>query len=357
MPRPGILGIQPYKGGLSKAGGAKRVIKLSSNETPLGPSPKAIEAYKKEAEKLFRYPDGNATELRNAIGEVYNLNPERIICGAGSDEIISMLCLAYAGEGDEVLHTEHGFLMYPISSMAVGAKPVSVREKNLTTDVDALLAAVTGRTRIVFIANPNNPTGTYIPRDEVIRLRKNLPNDVLLVLDGAYAEYVEAADYTAGADIVDMSNNTVMTRTFSKIYGLAALRIGWSYCPPEIADILNRVRGPFNVSSPAISAGIAAVRDVEFVEKARKYNTVNLAWLTSEIAKLGFKVYPSVGNFFLVEFPDSEKANAYLMSEGIIARQVTNYGLGKCLRFTVGKEEENQEVVRVLAEFKSQKNL
>jgi histidinol-phosphate aminotransferase len=353
-PKPSILQINPYKGGLSKAKDGQRVIKLSSNETPLGASPKALEAYKKEAENLKRYPDGGATSLRQAIGEVYNLDPERIVCGAGSDELISFLCLAYAGSGSEVIYTEHGFLMYKIYSLTVGATPVSVPETNLKTSVDNILRAVTAKTKIVFVANPNNPTGSYISGGEIKRLRQGLRDDILLVLDGAYAEYVEKDDYTAGVDIVDLGENTVMLRTFSKIYGLAALRIGWAYCPASVADVLNRTRGPFNVSSIAISVATQAVRDVEFTKKTKEFNNTQLTKLADGLKNIGLESVPSVGNFLLVDFTSAEKASKafdYLMDNGIIVRPVANYGLHKYLRITVGLEDENEAVIQTLSRF------
>lgn len=350
-----ILEIQPYKAGLSKTDKSDRVIKLSSNETPFGASPKAIAAYKNAADTLYRYPDGSAALLRQAIGEVYGLNPDRIICGAGSDEIISFLCQAYAGEGTEVIYTEHGFLMYKIYALVSGAKPVSVPEKNLKTDVDAILKAVNDQTRIVFIANPNNPTGSYIAEPEIKRLRKGLPENILLVIDGAYAEYVSEEDYNAGVDLVDRTDNTVMTRTFSKIYGLASLRIGWAYCPNSVIEVLNRVRGPFNVSTPAVAAAVAAVKDEEFVEKARIHNDESILWLTEELQRIGLIVYPTVANFILIKFPDGEKqanaANDYLLGQGIIVRQVANYGLPDCLRITIGTKDENRMVVENLFGF------
>lgn len=354
IPKSQILEIQPYKGGLSKAGENKRIIKLSSNETPLGASPKAIAAYKKAVEKLHRYPDGGATILREAIASVHGLDADRIVCGAGSDEIISLLCNAYAGDGDEVLYSRHGFLMYAISAKAAGATPVTAPESDLRADVDALLAAVTPRTKIVFLANPNNPTGSYISKQEVLRLRKGLREDILLVLDGAYAEYVNAADYTNGFDVVDLGKNTVATFTFSKIYGLAALRIGWAYCPENIADILNRVRGPFNVSSPAISAASEAMLDKDFTAKAKAHNDEWLPWLSDELAALELKVYPSQGNFILVDFGSEKQANEandFLMNEGIIPRKVANYELPSCLRITIGLKEDNIAVAETLAKF------
>jgi histidinol-phosphate aminotransferase len=345
--RNGIMDITPYVGGKSSYGDRK-MVKLSSNENALGASPKAIAAYKECADNLERYPDGGSAKLREAIGEVYNLNPEQIVCGAGSDEIIAFLCSAYAGEGDEILYTEHGFLMYAISAKRVGATPVVAPEKNLTTDVDALIAAVTPRTKIVFFANPNNPTGSYISASEIKRLRQGLPEDVLLVIDGAYTEYVDESDYSDGVDVVDNGDNTVMTRTFSKIYGLASQRVGWAYCPSVVADVLNRVRGPFNVTSPAIAAASAAVMDLKFTEKSRLFNKKQLTYLTEEITKSGFNVYPSVGNFVLVDFitsKNADKAYESLLEGGIIARKVGNYGLEYCIRITVGKESENKMVV------------
>jgi len=353
-----ILTITPYKPGLSKANATKRVIKLSSNETPHGASPMAIEAYKSASSSLFRYPDGSATLLREAIGEIYGLSPARIICGAGSDEIIAMLCHAYAGVGDEVLYTQYGFLMYPIYAKIAGATPVAAPEKNLRADVDSLLACVTSRTKIVFIANPNNPTGSYISKDEMHRLRSGLREDILLVIDDAYAEYVSNPDYSTGQELVNMGENTVMTRTFSKIYGLAALRIGWAYCPQNIIDVLNLVRGPFNVSIPAIYAASAAVRDIDFTRKAKEHNDIWLNWVARQIEKIGLKTHPSVGNFILVEFPENEKsadsANSYLMDQGVIGRMVCSYGLPKCMRFTIGTQEENQILCAALAEFMNQ---
>lgn len=354
-PKPGILDIVPYVPGKSKSA-ATRTIKLSSNESALGASPKAIAAYEAAEKLLHRYPEGTASELRQAIGEVYGLNPERIVCGAGSDELIALLIQAYAGFEDEVLYSQYGFLMYPISALKVGAKPVKAPEINLQTDIESLLRHVTTDTKIVFIANPNNPTGSYISKEALVSFRQRLPEHILLVIDAAYAEYVENADYTAGQDIVDLGENTVMLRTFSKIYGLGSLRIGWAYCPVSIADILNRVRGPFNVSTAAIKAGAAAVRDTEFTQKCREHNTKWLQYLTQEITAIGYKVYPSVANFILVEFPDTHDGNAnavnhFLQQQGVIVRGMAAYDLANCLRITVGTEEENTLLVQLLRQF------
>ena len=287
QPRPGVLDIEAYVPGKSKAPGAAKVFKLSSNETPLGPSPRAIAAYRSWADHLEDYPDGSASDLREAIGHAFGLDPDRIVCGAGSDDLLHLLAHAYLVDGDEAIHTTHGFLIYPIVTLGAGAKPVVAPERNYTADVDAILAAVTEKTKIVFLANPNNPTGTCLSFDEVKRLHRGLPGNVLLVLDAAYADYVQRNDYEAGIELVAMSDNVVMCRTFSKIHGLAALRLGWMFGPAPIVDAINRIRGPFNVTGPAIAAGIAAIEDVEHQERSREHNTRWLNWLTEEIGKLG----------------------------------------------------------------------
>lgn len=355
-PQRGILEIAAYVGGRASAEGAQKVYKLSANETPLGPSPLAREAFAAASDSLHLYPDGGALELRQTIAARYGLNADRIVCGAGSDELLHLLAQAYLGEGDEAIATEHGFLVYPIVTKAAGATCVIVKETGLRADVDAILAAVTPKTKIVFLANPNNPTGSYLPADEVRRLQAGLRPDILFVIDAAYSEYVNRNDYEAGIELVATSQNVVMTRTFSKIYGLAALRLGWMYAPDHIVDVVNRIRGPFNVSIPAMQAGIAAMRDVDHVEAARAHNETWLRWLIEEISKLGFETVPSVGNFFLIRFPKeqgktAQDADAFLMKRGLILRDVTSYGLSDCLRLSVGSEEANRLVVEALAEF------
>jgi histidinol-phosphate aminotransferase len=355
-PRPGILEITPYVGGKAKSESSKPVAKLSSNESPLGPSPKAMAAYRELAAELHRYPDGNATALREAIGRRFNLDPELVVCGAGSDELISLLIRAFAGPGDEVLYSRHGFLMYPIAALAAGAHPVAAPERSLTADVDALLAHVTSRTRLLFLANPNNPTGSYLPAAELERLRAGLPEDVVLVIDAAYAEYANAPDYASGLELARDTPNTVTLRTFSKLFGLAALRLGWMTASPAIVDVMHRVRGPFNVSAPALAAGVAALEDLEHQERARAHNATWLPWLTREIQALGLTVHPSLGNFVLIEFPDqpgrnAPAANAFLEAEGIIPRMMGAYGLPSCLRLSIGLEAENRRVVEALAAF------
>jgi len=359
VPKPGILDIAPYTPGKTGVEHSGRVYKLSANETPLGPSPKAIEAYRSAAAHLEDYPEGTSRVLREAIGRRFGLDPERIVCGAGSDEILNFLAHVYLGPGDEAIHTTHGFLVYPIATLGNGARNVVAAEKNFTADVDAILAAVTPRTKLIWLANPNNPTGTYLPFDEVKRLRAGLPSHVLLVLDAAYADYVTRNDYEAGIEMVATTENTVMTRTFSKIYGLAALRIGWMYGPAHIVDAVNRIRGPFNVSHAAMVAGVAALEDTGHYEASIAHNEHWRTWLTQEISKLGLTVTPSVGNFILIHFPHdkgktSDDADAFLTSRGLILRAVKNYQLHHALRLTIGTEEANRLVVDALGVFMKQ---
>src|SRR4249920_3820090 len=273
QPRPGVLDIAPYVPGKSTAPGIAKVFKLSSNETPLGPSPNAIAAYRAVGEHLEGYPHGSASALREASGAAFGLDPDRIVCGAGSDDLLNLRARAYLGDGDEAIYTTHGFLVYPIATTGTGAKAVAVPETKFTANVDAILKAVTPKTKLVFLANPNNPTGTYLPFNEIKRLQKALPPQVLFVYDAAYAEYVRRNDYEAGIELVATSDNVVMTRTFSKIHGLAGLRLGWMYGPAHVVDAINRIRGPFNVNLPAIAAGVAAIEDAAHVEMSREHNT------------------------------------------------------------------------------------
>ena len=356
IPRPGVLEIEAYVPGKSGAPGVAKVHKLSSNETPLGPSPRAIEAVRRAAGELESYPDGTAAALREAIAAKHGLDPARIVCGAGSDELLSLLTQAYVGPGDEGVFTTHGFLVYKIAILAAGGTPVVAAERNLTADVDAILAKVTPNTRIVFLANPNNPTGTYLPFEEVRRLHAGLPPTVLLVIDAAYAEYVRRNDYAAGLELAASAENVVMTRTFSKIYGLASLRLGWMTGPAHVIDAVNRIRGPFNVNGPAIAAGIAALADEAHAAAAVAHNERWLPWLAREIAALGLKVTPSVGNFILIHFPteagrSAKDADAFLTRRGLVLRAVGAYGLPNCLRMTIGDEEANRLAVAALKDF------
>ena len=338
IPRQGILDIAPYVPGTSALPGAHSVIKLSSNETPFGPSPAAVEAYHRGGGLARRATRTARREpVREALAKLYGLDPDRIVCGAGSDELLNLIATVYLGPGDEAIYSEHGFLVYKIAILARGAKPVVALESDLTTDVDAILARVTPQTRVVFIANPNNPTGTYLAFDEVKRLREGLPERVLLVLDAAYAEYVRANDYEAGIELVATTHNTVMTRTFSKIYGLASLRLGWAYCPAEVASALNRIRGPFNVSGPAIAAGVAALKDQASVQRSATHNETWRARMAEALSALGLGVTPSAANFLLLHFPkgnghSAQEADTFLHGRRIILRRVTEYGFPDALR-------------------------
>lgn len=352
-PKPGILDIEPYKPGKSGAKGVT-VFKLSSNESPQGASPRAIEAYTAAANHLALYPDGSAARLRQAIAARYGLNADHIVCGAGSDEILQLLAHAYLGHGDEAIYSQYGFLVYPIAIASNGATAVVVPEKDFTADVDGILAAVTAKTKMVFLANPNNPTGTYLPFSAVKRLHAGLPPHVVLVLDAAYAEFVRHDDYESGIALVSEAENVVMTRTFSKVYGLAALRLGWCYAPAHVADVLNRIRGPFNVSEAALAAGVAAVEDQSFIDTGVSENNRELAWLTGELRQLGLTVTPSVGNFILVHFgadKTAPMADAFLQQNGIIVRRMDAYGLPGALRMSIGLHEANAAVVAALKRF------
>ncbi len=350
-PRAGVLDIAPYVGGSSRIAGANFSIKLSANENPHGACPNAIEAYRSAAGELHLYPEGQEA-LARAIAAVHGIEAGRIVLGAGSDELIALLCKAYAGQGDEVLYSAHGFLMYRLSALAAGATPVSAPERELTTDVDALIGAMTERTRLVFLANPNNPTGTMIGAAELRRLADSLPPRALLVLDAAYAEYLRASDDDGGLDLVRERDNVVMTRTFSKIYGLAALRLGWAYAPEHVVDVLHRVRGPFNVTRPALIAGEAAVQDQAWVDRCRVLNEVWREWLAREIAGAGLPVVPSKANFLLVQAGErTADYDAHLRGRGLIARRVDGYGLPGHLRITIGDEAACRAVAEATAAF------
>lgn len=355
-PRPGVLDIKAYVPGRHEAPGAAKIYKLSSNETALGPSAKAAEAFRAAASTLSIYPEGSSAVLRKAIGRTFGLDPARIICGAGSDELLNLIAQAYLAPGDESISTLHGFLVYKIATLAAGGKPIVVPERDLTADADAILRAVTPRTRVVFIANPNNPTGTYLPFTEVRRLHAALPARALLVLDAAYAEYVRKNDYEAGIELVATTENVVMTRTFSKIHGLAALRLGWMYAPASVIDAVNRIRGPFNVSTPAAAAGIASLADTAHIERSFAHNAKWLGWLEENIRGLGLLVTPSAANFLLIHFPSAPgrtaaDADAFLLKRGLVLRQLAAYNLPNALRVTVGTEEANRLVVSALGEF------
>lgn len=353
-PQPGIMQIALYEGGKSTLAGVSNAVKLSSNENPFGPPEGAQEAVRRVLHEMHRYPSTDHRPLRTAIAEVHGLDADRIICGVGSDEIIAFLCQAYAGPGTEVVFTEHGFAMYRIGALSVGATPVAVAERERMTDVDAILDACTDATRLVFIANPNNPTGTMIGLAEVERLAAGIPDHAMLVLDGAYAEYVEG--YDGGAKLVEARDNVVMTRTFSKIYGLGGMRVGWGYAPKPVIDVLNRIRGPFNLSAPALAAAEAAVRDTAYVERSRTENARMRAWLSEALAEHGVPSDTSMANFVLARFSDEAEASAadsYLQSQGLIVRRVGSYNLPHALRITVGDEPSCRRVAHAIGQFKA----
>lgn len=355
--RPGVMTITPYVPGRSVAPGARRVFKLSANETPLGASPKVIDVLRRLAADLVaEYPDGSAARIRHALAERHGLDPERIVCGAGSDDILALLARGFVGPGDEGIYSQYGFLAYRIAILAAGGTPVVAPESDYRTSVDGILDTLTERTKIIFLANPNNPTGSYLPKSEIERLARSLPTRVLLVIDAAYAEYVGRIDYSAGLELVSLRENVVTTRTFSKIFGLAGLRLGWAYAPPHVCDALNRIRGPFNVSSAAIEAGIAAIEDRAHIDAAVAHNNHWLAWLTDEVSALGLEVLPSVANFIAIRFPDqpdrtAADADRFLTACGLVLRAMSPYNLPAFLRLTVGSQEANELVVAALKDF------
>lgn len=351
-PHAGINEIEPYVPGRAKADGRGRTVKLSSNESPLGASPAAMTAYTALATDLASYPHGGARALREAIAETHGIDADRIVCGAGSDELLHLIAQVYIGPGEEAVVSQYGFLVYPIVTRAARGVPVMAPETNYTTDIDAVLAAVTESTRVVFIANPNNPTGSYLGETDLIRLHAGLPAEVLLVVDAAYAEYVTAEDYTAGIELVERNANVVMVRTFSKV-GLAGLRVGWLYGDPSLVDAINRIRGPFNVSAPAQAAAAAAVRDTAFTAKLRDHNEKWRDWLTESLSANWMRVLPSQGNFVLVLFADepgrtAEDANRALLNAGIVVRDMAAYGLPNALRISIGTEEAMRQLADIL---------
>jgi len=355
-PRSGILDIRPYKPGAADAPGIENPVKLSSNENALGCSSKAAEAFRASASRLHLYPDGGATKLREAIAREEGIKADNIVCGTGSDELLQLLGRAYLNPGDKVVQSQYGFLVYRLVAMQCGAELVSADETEYRTDVDALIEAAGDDTKIVFLANPNNPTGTYISDAEVRRLRDALPPTTLLVLDAAYAEFVDEADYSAGMELAMERDDVIVTRTFSKIHGLAAARLGWAYGSSAIIDVLNRVRGPFNVNMPAIEAGAAAIADRDFMKRSAAHNTEWVNFLRQQIGGAGLEVTPSVCNFVLIHFPETPgktaiEADAFLTAKGLIIRPLQPYGLPNALRATVGTEAENRALVEAIRAF------
>jgi histidinol-phosphate aminotransferase len=352
-PQPGILDIAPYVPGRSDAPEGVAPVKLSANESPLGASPRALAALAAAIAHPEIYPEGSSRLLRTALGEVNGIDPDRIVCGNGSDDLLHLLAQVYLGPGDQAVMSRHGFNVYPIVTRGASAEIVMAPETEFRADVDAMLGAVTGRTRVVFLANPNNPTGTYLPAAEVGRLHAGLRPDILFVLDSAYAEYVTAGDYEAGIGLVDRAENAVMVRTFSKM-GLAGLRIGWMYGPKHVVDAVNRIRGPFNVSVPGQAAAAAAARDAAFTAELRAHNARWRDWLTRSLSSNRIRVPPSQGNFVLALFPDTETARAAfsaLRAEGLLVREMHGYGIPEGLRISIGREPHMRRVVEILTAF------
>ncbi len=357
-PKPGIMEIEAYVPGRSEAAGAARVFKMSSNESPFGPSPKAVAAYEQAEPSLGIYPEGTARILREAVAAHFGLAADRIVCGNGSDEILTLLANAYVQPGDEVLFSAHAFSLYRIVTLANSGIPIEVPTPDLKLNVDDAIARINRKTRLVYIANPNNPTASYVSASEMRRLHRALPESALLVIDAAYAEYVRRNDFEAGIELVSTSNNAVMTRTFSKAYGLAGIRVGWAYCPKDVADVLNRVRAPFNVNIAAQHAAVAALEDVPYTDNVVRHNESWRAWLIEQIRELGLRVDDSVANFVLIHFPEkagcrASDADRFLMAKGIIMRGCGSYDLPQCLRLTVGSEEANRAAIASLREFMS----
>ncbi|MFZ5608184.1 MAG: histidinol-phosphate transaminase [Pseudomonadota bacterium] len=355
-PNPWLDALSPYVPGRHQAGGHVQPVRLASNESPLGASPQAIAAARAAAATMHRYADGAATRLREALAAHHGLDAAHIICGTGSDEILQLVAQAYAAPGDEVIHSAYGFMVYPIAARRCGARPIAVAETDYRADVDAILGALSDRTRVVYLANPNNPTGTYMSAAEINRLHAGLPEHVVLVLDAAYAEYMDADDYEPGLALARRSPNVLMTRTFSKIYGLAAERVGWATGAPALITALNKIRGPFNVTGAGQAAALAALGDQGWIARTKAHNDEWRPWLAGEIAALGLRVIPSAANFLLVEFPQTPgrtaaEADAYLTARGFLLRHLANMGLGHCLRLTVGLEADNRSVVAALAGF------
>ena len=356
-PRAGVMEIAPYIVGGASIEGAEKIIKLSANENYWGASPRAAEAFAKATASLADYPSADSAPLRDAIADVHGLDPARIICGNGSDELLQLLGYAFLEDGDEVVYSRHGFLLYRSYALMNGAKPIAAAETDLTSSVENLLAACTEKTRLVYLANPNNPTGTRLNGQELERLAAGVPDGALLVLDAAYAEFVDGDDYDGGISLVNRRSNVVMTRTFSKIYGLAGLRVGWMYAQENVTEVIHRIRGPYNVNAPAQLAAAAAMRDVDYTAWC-KAETIRLREkLTAALAASGVGCTPSEGNFVLAEFGEGEEtgaaaAEAFLKSRGIIARRMEGYGLAGHLRISIGDEAACDAVAAAVAAFR-----
>ncbi len=357
-PKRGIDTINLYTGGVSKISGLENIIKLSSNESPFGPSAKVAEAYKKSSNKLSRYPELTAESLQTIIAKKHNLNPDQIICGTGSDEILIFTVLTFCSPGDEVIHAEHGFEMYPIMTKYAGAESILASEIDYKINIESVVNKITDSTKIIFIANPNNPTSTYLNRKELRSLLNLVPKRIVVVIDAAYAEFVDAQDYDKSFDLANEFENVLITRTFSKAYSLAGLRLGWGYGSKNLIDLLKKIRPPFNLPPGAIAAGIAALDDDQHLQKVVDHNSSVKSWFIKELNQLGFKAFETQTNFVFVIIPEKGKQNAgnvnnFLLSRGIAVRYLLSYGLKNAIRITLGTKTELNQTLNALKEFLS----
>ena len=358
-PKRGVESIKLYTGGVSKAEGFEKLIKLSSNESPFGPSKKAIEAYNKVADNLSRYPELTADSLQKVIGNKYNLNSNQIISGTGSDEILIMTALTFCSPGDEIIHAQHGFEMYPIITKYTGAESVLASENDYKININSVISNITNSTKIIFIANPNNPTGTYLSNHELRTLMDKVPNNIVVVIDTAYAEFADADDYDKSFDLADEYSNVIITRTFSKAYSLAGLRLGWGYGNQNLINMIKKLRPPFNIPPGAISAGIAALNDDDHLNSVVNNNLSLKKWFIEELKKLDLNAYNTQANFVFVIVPETKNQSAlkisdYLLLNGIAVRYLSSYKLPNAIRITIGREEELNECLKFLKIFKEE---
>ena len=356
LPKRGISEIKLYKGGTAKILGKENIIKLSSNESPFGPSPRALEAYIKTSSKLSRYPELTSESLQSAIAKKFQLNEDQIICGTGSDEILIFTSLAFCAPGDEVIHALHGFEMYPIIAKYAGAESVLASETNYKIDTQSILNNINESTKLILIANPNNPTSTYLNHAELRSMMNKIPNNIVVVLDAAYAEFADAKDYDNTFSLAEEYNNVIITRTFSKAYSLAGLRLGWGYGSKILIDMIKKLRPPFNLPPGAIAAGIAAINDDQHLQEVVNHNNKIKSWFVNELNNLGLKAYKTQTNFVFVIVPEKKyqsasKINDFLLSRGVAVRYLLSYGLENALRITLGTKEELTETIKLLKEF------
>ena len=350
LPKPIKFKVERYVGGLSQFKKIDNPIKLSANESALGPSPKAIQAIEKDKDKIFKYPESDSNSLREVLSKKFNIDSKRIICGSGSDQIFDLTCHLFLEPGDEVVVTEFGFIMHRIYASLYKAKVILAKEKNFKASVDEILGKVTDKTKIVFIANPNNPTGTYLLKNEMLNLRKKLRSDILLVVDDAYFEFLDSEDFTSGLDLFKDSANVLITRTFSKIYGLAGLRLGWGYSSKEIIDAMYQIKPPFNVNRIALAAGIEAIKDNDWTKRAIEHNTLWSKKIFSVLKEFNIKTNEPAANFFLMNFDEtkinSDEAFEKLANKKLILRKMTQYKISNALRLTIGNKEVNEHFIK-----------